>query len=143
MLLPQFVVVSLLVLYGAAWAQPAGTAPGTETMARPSAPDRLIGLAVRLRERDRIVGEVTEVVARQGRSGLVVQIESQDHRPVLLDADAVEQEGGKLYLGISESALRDLPTFETASGEPAAPPDGKTAPGWGEPQGGMPGKKPQ
>jgi len=149
MLVAPLVVIAAITVSGEAWAQPAGgvdgAAPGTEEMARPSAPDSLIGLPVRLRARDRVVGEVAEVVQSQGRSGLVVQIESQDHRPVLLDADAVEQEGGTLYLAISESALRALPTFESASGEPesAAPGSGKTSPGWGEPQGGPPGKKAQ
>jgi hypothetical protein len=149
MLIAPLALIAALAVSGTAWAQAAGSAdragPGREDMARPSAPDRLIGLPVRLRERDRIVGEVAEVVTRDGRSGLVVQVESQDHRPVLLDADAVEQEGGKLYLAISEAALRELPTFESASGGPGSTtlPFGGTAPGWGAPQGGLPHKKAQ
>ena len=116
MLVPPLVVIATLALSGAVLAQPGLPAPGNEDMARPSAPDRLVGMPVHLRARDRVVGAVAEVAARDGRSGLVVQIDSQDGRPVLLDADAVEQVGGKLYLAISESALRALPTFESASG---------------------------
>jgi hypothetical protein len=118
MLIP-LVTITCLALAAPAWAQQGGRAgPGNEEMARPSAPDRLVGKTVRLRGEGRAVGEVAEVVDRQGRSGLVVQIASQEKRPVLLDADAVEQEGGTLYLAISEAALRGLPTFESASGAP-------------------------
>jgi hypothetical protein len=145
MLVPRLLVLAALALPGAAWAQaPGETGRATQggEAVRPAAPDRLIGLAVRLRERDRIVGEVSEVVEHQGRGGLVVQIESQDHRPVLLNAEAIEQEGGRLYLAISESDLHALPTFEGASGEAGSQtlPFGGTTPGWGEPQGGLPGK---
>jgi hypothetical protein len=95
---------------------------------------------VRLRERDRIVGEVADVIERNGGIALVVQVEAQDHRPVLLGPDAVEPAGGKLYLKISEAAPRELPTFESGSGEPEgeALPFGGTTPGWGQPQGGLP-----
>jgi hypothetical protein len=146
MLVPRLIVLGILALSGAAWAQApgeAGRAAQGDGAARPAAPDRLIGMAVRLRERDRVVGEVAEVVEHRGRAGLIVQIEAQDHRPVLLTAEAIEQEGGKLYLAISESDLNALPTFESASGDAGSQtlPFGGTAPGWGAPQGGLPGKK--
>jgi|SRR5689334_15738792 len=109
------VLVAILAFHAPAQAQ---SSAGGQSTGSQQAPGGLIGLAVRVRERDRIVGEVADVIERNEGIGVVVQIEGQDHRPVLIGPDALEREGGKLYLTISESDLRDLPTFESGSGQP-------------------------
>lgn len=140
--------IAVLAAPGGALAQSAAQEPASQQQealqVRPAAPPSrsdLIGKEVRLRDRDRVIGEITDVLEQDGKpASAVIQVEERNE-PVLIDLRAIEQQGGKLMLVLSDQELKTLPVYRGPGsgrndGYPGDRPHGGITPGWGAPEGG-------